>query len=175
MNSVVIRFVVSMFVIAVSGAEAAACPTDIPETNPDTIYLDHGDGTVTDIRTGLMWKKCTEGLSGGGCQSGSAQGFSWSNALSHAEASDFAGYNDWRLPNVKELSTLIEHCRFMPSINTSRFPNTPIDSFPRDAFWSSSPVALDFDRAWFVSFWLGDISGSSRSHSRLIRLVRAGK
>ncbi len=72
-----------------------------------------------------MWKQCAEGLSGTTCQTGSAHTFTWANALVYAEASTFANHADWRLPNVKELSTLVEDCRTSPAINTLRFPNTP--------------------------------------------------
>jgi hypothetical protein len=75
-----------------------------------------------------MWKQCAEGLSGATCQTGSAQTFTWANALAHAEASTFANYTDWRLPNVKELSSLVEDCRVSrPSTRTaSRTPRVRI-------------------------------------------------
>ena len=151
-------------------AQSAPCQNNLPPSNPDPVYTSQGDGTVTDTRTGLMWKQCAEGLTGTNCQIGSAQTFTWANALAHAEASTFANYTDWRLPNVKELRSLVEECRLSPSINTNRFPNTP-----GGHFWSGSPRASDANYAWFVVFSGGLAGVNSRSSDHGVRLVRGGQ
>jgi len=152
-------------------AHAVPCQNNLPASNPDSVYIDHGNGTVTDTRTGLMWKQCVEGLSGASCQTGSEQSFAWADALAHAEASTFASHNDWRLPNVKELSSLVEVCRALPSINTNLFPNTP-SSF----YWSGSPYAPNSNNAWFVLFSHGLASHRNRSDDFFrVRLVRGGQ
>ncbi len=61
-------------------------------------YRDNGDGTVTDLNTGLMWQK-TPDLD---------NKYTYEEALAGAEAFDFAGYDDWRLPTIKELYSLID-------------------------------------------------------------------
>ena len=152
-------------------AHAAPCQNNIPASNPDSVYVDHGNGTVTDRRTGLMWKQCAEGLSGATCQTGSAQSFTWANALAHAEASTFANYTDWRLPNVKELSSLVEDCRAGPAINTNRFPNTPTAHF-----WSGSPSEYKWIyMTWSVVFTDGAAVYNERGLSYHVRLVRSGR
>ena len=151
-------------------AHAVPCQNNLPASNPDSVYIDHGNGTVTDTRTGLMWKRCVEGVSGATCQTGSARTFTWANALAHAEASTFANYTDWRLPNVKELSSLVEECRVSPSINANLFPNTQ-----STYFWSSSPKAEWEDSSWLVNFFHGVTYGFDRSHRANpfpVRLVR---
>ncbi len=160
--------------LSVGNAQAVPCKENFPPSNPDSVYIDHGDGTVTDTSTGLMWKQCTEGLSGATCQIGSDQSFNWADALAHAEASTFGDYTDWRLPNVKELYSLVEDCRVAPAINMSLFPSTPIARF-----WSGSPRALGPTDAWLVDFNFGNISsvprseGDGRYYNR-VRLVRGG-
>lgn len=156
-----------LLLLGAGNAQAVPCQNNLPASNPDSAYTDHGDGTVTDTRTGLMWKKCAEGLSGATCQTGTMQDFSWEDALARAVASTFAGYTDWRLPNVKELSSLVEDCRENPSINTNRFPNSP-GSF----FWSGSPVANNSRIAWGVSFYDGVTSNDLQTYSNRVRLVR---
>jgi hypothetical protein len=151
-------------------AQPTPCQNNHSASNPDSGYTDHGNGTVTDTRTGLMWKQCAEGLSGATCQTGSAQTFTWANALVHAEASTFASYIDWRLPNVKELSSLVEDCRVSPAINTNRFPNTP-----SAVFWSGSPHGDRSDIVWLVAFDHGGYGQSYRSASFRVRLVRGGQ
>ncbi|MEY5010394.1 MAG: hypothetical protein RLZZ253_1533, partial [Verrucomicrobiota bacterium] len=60
-------------------------------------YLPNGDGTVTDLDTGLMWTQVP----------GAAR--NWEGALAYAEGLSTAGYTDWRLPNIKELQTLTDY------------------------------------------------------------------
>src|SRR3990172_11418815 len=63
-------------------------------------YVDNGDGTITDNATGLIWMKNDNGAT-----------FSWENALSYAEGLEYAGYTDWRLPNAKELQSIVDYAR----------------------------------------------------------------
>lgn len=169
--------VLFLVIVSVSVSHAQVCRNNLPPSNPDSVYVDHGDGTVSDVRTGLMWQRCPEGLSGAGCALGSAQTFSWVAALGRAESSTFAGYTDWRLPNIKELSSLVEECRLQPAINDSVFPNThySLSSY----YWSSSPSANSADilgdYAWRVHFDDGTISQFLRRNTYRIRLVRGGK
>jgi hypothetical protein len=60
----------------------------------------NGDGTITDHATGLMW-----------AQADSGAGMDWETALAYAEASELAGHMDWRLPNAKELHSLLDYTR----------------------------------------------------------------
>jgi hypothetical protein len=63
-------------------------------------FIDNSDGTITDDTTGLMW-----------AQSDSGSGMEWEDALAYAEGSTLAGYDDWRLPNAKELQSLLDYTR----------------------------------------------------------------
>ena len=74
----------------------------------DSRYQDNADGTVTDLETNLMWAKCSGGMQYdvGFCQGDSNASANWQDALEAAGASTLADYDDWRLPNAKELQTL---------------------------------------------------------------------
>ena len=152
-------------------ARAVDSQSNIPPSNPDNAYQAHGDGTVTDTRSGLVWKRCSEGQSwtGGAC-SGTASGHAWSQALALAEDSTFAGYGDWRLPNINELTSLVEEGQSSPAINNTLFPNTPSSNF-----WSGSPYARLLSNAWYVSFGDGNASYGVRSDAYRVRLVRGGQ
>lgn len=63
-------------------------------------FKDNGDGTITDAATGLMWM-----------QEDSKVGMNWKNALSYAESFTYAGQSDWRLPNAKELQSVVDYTR----------------------------------------------------------------
>lgn len=72
-------------------------------------FIDTGDGTIADTATGLMWTKLD---SGDAALAGSRDGaMSWQEALQFAEGSTYAGYDDWRLPNAKELQSLVDYTR----------------------------------------------------------------
>jgi hypothetical protein len=152
-------------------ARAVQCQHNIPPSNSDAVYQMHAGGTVTDNRTGLMWKRCSEGQAWNGSTcTGSASSFTWSAALALAEAASFAGFSDWRLPNHSELRSLVEVCAVGPSINQDIFPGTP----PSD-FWSGSPYADNASSAWNVYFGDGDSYDNPRDDSNYVRLVRAGQ
>jgi len=63
-------------------------------------FVDNGDNTITDNATGLMWM-----------QNDSKTGMNWKDALSYADSSNYAGYSDWRLPDVKELQSIVDYTR----------------------------------------------------------------
>jgi len=69
-------------------------------------FTDNGDGTVTDHCTGLMWQKET------------APGeYTWQEALEYCENLSLAGHRNWRLPNVRELESIVDYGRHFPSID----------------------------------------------------------
>ena len=143
------------------------CNEAIPVTAPGGRYVIHGDGTVTDGLTGLMWKRCTEGLSGTDCSTGAAEAHTWQQALGLAPLSIFAGYTDWRLPNLKELSSLIERSCYDPAINSNTFPNTA-----SSWFWSASPDDNNSSNAWYLYFYYGDDGDDDKGYVGHVRLVR---
>ncbi len=102
---------------------------------PSDLYAVEGDGEVRDQRSGLIWQ----------------QGDSGSTLLSLEEALDYCpkltlGSHTWRLPSIKELSTLVHETPpiddVSPAIDTSMFPDTP----ENEPYWSSSEFI-----AWSVS------------------------
>lgn len=163
-------WLVVLLVISMAPAVAQACQEDIPASAPDSRFTANGDGTVTDRATGLIWKQCAEGLSGTDCLTGGATTFTWQQALQHAEAAVFAGSSLWRLPNKKELASLVEQRCVAPAINARLFPNTP-----SNWFWLSSPYADNSDYAWGVDFHNGDVNGSYKDYAKYVRLVRGGQ
>jgi regulator of sigma D len=118
-------------------------------------FIIHGDETATDIRTGLMWKQQFE-----------TRQFKWRNAIQYADQSNFANYNDWRLPTIEELASLIDE-RFQPAINPFVFPYVFEHS---TLFWSSS--AVDNYTARDVCFYSADLFEDLMDGYNYIRLVR---
>lgn len=93
---------------------------------PDNRYNSHGNGTVTDKQTGLMWQSCSLGQTWEGNTCTGVVGFyNWQDALAKAQVDDLANYTDWRLPNANELVSLVAFDRAKPAINLTIFPNSP--------------------------------------------------
>lgn len=156
-------------------ASAQTCQTaTIQSTTPTSRFINHGNGTVSDQQTGLMWKRCSEGQNGTDCSTGSAQTFNWQAALQQAQTVNsnggFADYNDWRLPNIKELRSIVEIQCIDPAINLGVFINTP-----SVVFWSSSTYADGSYEAWVFNFSYAHDSSDNKYYNRYVRLVRSGQ
>jgi hypothetical protein len=106
----------------------------------------------------------------GGTCSGTANTYNWAQAVALTGATSFAGQSDWRLPNIRELQSIVDLTTSNPAINTGVFPNTP-----SDWFWSSSSYATNPHRAWNVYFYGGYTSVNSQSYYYPVRLVRSGQ
>lgn len=79
-------------------------------------FIDNGDGTVSDNATGLMWS-----------QNDNGEYLYWKEALAYAEAATTAGYEDWRLPNIKELQSIADNSvTDIPAMDTSVFNLTEV-------------------------------------------------
>jgi len=126
--------------------------------NPQTIlrWTDNNDGTVTDLITQLVWQ-----------QAGSETKMTWQQALVHAEEMILAGWEDWRLPNIKELRTLTDVTQTSPAVDLTAFPG-----FQSDDYWSSTTLAGHTDRAWTTHFRFGTVSYQPKTASLLVRCVR---
>ncbi len=158
-----------------TAAVAQSCPAGNPRVAPDSRYSITepvaGQQVVTDLATGLMWKRCIEGLSGASCASGSATRTTWSTALGLANTSNHAGFDDWRLPNAEELYSLVETACANPAINTLAFPNTEASFF----YWSSTTWVANASLAWGVFFDAGSLGTNFKGLNRRFRLVRGGQ
>lgn len=163
------KYIIVSIVIAVLVANSSNAQENInPNTKHDwenSRYRVNADNTVFDTKTKLTWKRCPQGLSGENCTTGILTLHPWEEGLELANNSTFAGFSDWRLPNIKELLSLSAYDRYLPNINSEIFPNTPSSSF-----WSSSSVNLD--GSWDLSFSGGYSVPRTNTLPYYVRLVR---
>lgn len=134
-----------------------------------TIYSPGGISSVTvDNRTGLMWvtNPVDAGISGT---------YTWESALTTCETGiggggSYAGYTDWRLPNIRELTSIMNYSGGNPAINTVYFLNTQ-----SEAYWSSTTAVQATTNAWYSDFSnIGNLSYLLKTAALRIRCVRGG-
>lgn len=162
--------IVLFSLLLTSTAMAQTCVSEINETSPESNFTDNGDGTVTDTTTGLMWSRCSIGQtwdqSNTAC-TGDPTRLTWQEALQGTYGLVLASQNDWRLPNIKELSTITEKQCVRPSINAATFPQTPADDY-----WTSTPSVDDSTMAWSVAFFNSTNSLKEKDAFIFVRPVR---
>lgn len=95
-------------------------------------FIDHGDGTISDIQTGLMWQK----------DGSAADKLNWRDAFQYCKKLNLGGYSDWRMPTLNELKTLIneqeENQHIM--LNSQGFQNIRPENY-----WSATSSMVTFD------------------------------
>ena len=149
-------------------------------TTPTERFTVNKDGTAIDKATGLMWMRCSLGhtWTGEGCI-GDTHRSTWEVALKAVQEFNqkggFAGHKDWRVPNMKELGSIVERACLNPTINLEVFPSTEFWYY-----WASTPSAGITEykwknkQQWGIDFWDGSENVSNMTKRRL-RLVRDPK
>jgi hypothetical protein len=134
-------------------------------------YADQDDGTVVDVKTSLQWMRFSLGQTWNGKTNiAEAKRYTWQEALNAADdfnqAGGFAGYQDWRVPSIDELKTLVEKGK-KPAINHAMFPATPLS-----LFWSSTSTVNVNQSAWALYFYGGSAYWYGKTSYYYLRLVR---
>jgi hypothetical protein len=162
-------------VLTLSAAQAQTCKPNIIRSAPDSRYqlvVGSGGSEVLDTQTKLIWQRCSLGQTWNGTTcTGTATVHTWTDALAKAKAVG----NGYRLPNIKELQSLVEEACYKSSINEIFFPATP-----SGWHWSASPVAGNNNFAWRVSFDHGSSDYGFNKDNRYdngyhVRAVRASQ
>jgi Protein of unknown function (DUF1566) len=129
-------------------------------------YIDNGDGTVTDPRSGLIWKRCAEGFDWNGQRcTGTKYEADWFDAMKRAKNSRFLQKSDWRLPTTHELSSVVstggdsnnsDACSSNDNgkgqYSVSLMMAHPVNEKSPGTFWSSTAAPGDSTTAWVTGF-----------------------
>lgn len=123
----------------------------------EPLERDHKKEIVYDPNTNLMWQddKTSKTIKK-----------NWQGAIKHCENLKFTGFNDWRLPTITELKSIVDYTKENQAI---------IDGFKNVTaghYWSSSLHVSDSTCAWYVPFNYGDDYGVVNSNPGLVRCVR---
>ena len=119
-------------------------------------FADNGNGTITDTHTGLMWQKQAYDLK-----------MNWKDALGACENLSLAGYEDWRLPSIGELRSILNYAKHAPISDLEYFPDVK-----KDNYWASTSDTYGPERAWYVNFNNGIDGSEDKSDIYYVRAVR---
>ncbi len=117
--------------------------------------------TVYDDQTNLTWQDNAIVAS---------QTLDWNASIDYCENLDFAGVQDWRLPNINELLSITDLSVSNPAIDTTAFQNTA-----SNYYWSSTTFAPNTSYAWDVYFYYGNGFWDGKAVSGYVRCVRSGQ
>lgn len=149
---------------------AQTCVTNINATSATERFTLNNDGTAIDTATGIMWYRCSLGQTwdevSSSCTGGSEQ-VTWQQALQQAAAFNGAGFSNWQLPNIKELSSIVERQCVDSAINLTVFPNSEVANY-----WSSTTGVDTPSLAWAVAFYSGKSNLRDKSSDVFIRVMR---
>lgn len=174
-------FLSGLFLIGLNSLaySAQSCNTTSiqPSTPTANFVVDTTNGTVFDKATRLEWKLCAEGMSwNGNTCTGTATTHSWQAALGLVQTvnqNGFASKKDWRLPNIKELMSIVEVQCSQPALNSS-FPVNQMGQY-WTASASKSLGGLSGLSALQVDFATGKEGLLFKSNALQVRLVRGGQ
>ena len=129
-------------------------------------YLDNGNGTITDLNTGLMWMRATADANGDGTIDSNDR-ITWQAAIDYCAGTIFAGHGDWRLPTKFELQSIVDYGRYGPSIN-------PVFISLSSYYCSATTLTRNTAYAWYIYFNYGADSMTVKTSDNYVRCVRSG-
>lgn len=126
------KIAVLTWVVSVPATHAQICNTNMAKTTAEGRFIKDEQGYAIDATNKLIWDLCSIGqiYAGGQCVGTPTEFSTWKEALQFAAAKD--GY---RMPNIKELETIVERSCIEPSIDQDTFPDTPLA-----IYWSNTPT-----------------------------------
>ncbi|KHD26871.1 membrane protein [Vibrio caribbeanicus] len=150
---------------ATTSAWAQTCITNQPLSQDEGQLVDLENGTILDVKTNLLWQKCTLGQTylpdSNSCTNDGATHFgTWQEALKATidpTITTVEGIPGFRLPNIKELTSIVNYQCVFPAIDTTFFPATE-----NEPYWTNTPDATDTN---------GDNNSDTSINSGLIGLV----
>jgi hypothetical protein len=149
------------------GRRRMGCPDDAGR------FVVGADDTVTDNCTGLQWQRFTADRNGD-LEITEDDGFTWSDALVFCESLSLAGHGDWRLPNVRELESIVDYGEASPAAD-------PVFRAEPSFYWTSTTSVSGPTEAFVVAFQEGSASRhrkiptSPNDSGAYVRAVRGGR
>ena len=134
-------------------------------------FEDNEDNTISDLATGLMWETADDGV-----------GRDWEEALAYAEGLELGGHSDWRLPNAKELQSIVDYSRspqtthspaIDPIFQTTEIKDPEGNAGQYPFFWSST-THLDGSNPYEGAVYVAFGEGQGQMNNTLLDVHGAG-
>ena len=117
-------------------------------------YTDNGDGTVTDDNSGLMWQQVP-----------SSDDYTWQEAADYCDDLVFAGYDDWRIPSLKELFSISDFSSGWPYLDTGYFTLASGQITKDEQYWSSNYyVGVTVEGGSNAAFGVNHVTGHIKAY-----------
>jgi len=129
---------------------------------PSPRFTGNGTGVITDTLTGLMWAENANLPSGKKSRN---------DAIDYCNGLSLGGHTDWRLPNVRELHSLIDFSQYVPALPSGH----PFDGVQSGNYWSSTTYAGTTNDAWYVYLRDGYVDYGYEGSSYYVWPVRGGQ
>jgi len=159
-------------VVSQSSGDDGELQKGYPKSGPR--FTDNGDGTITDNATGLMWVQ--DGYANQVTDPATAHTvdgdwwkYTMTNAIYYCERLVYAGYDDWRLPNLKELFSIADFGKLNPCIDENFFTGTKSSGYRSSTYYVTPGVG-----SFTVSFSYGAVGSGSVVATAYVRPVRLG-
>ena len=134
-------------------------------------YVNIGNAAVTDLLTKLVWLRSADTPSIGQCTGGR---MTWQEALDYITClndMEYLGCSDWRLPNRKELFSLIDHSKYYPALpSDNQFHNVQ-----NSKYWTSTTYAYGTSEAWIVEIAVGYVNPWAKTNTAWVWPMRGGQ
>jgi len=167
------KYVKSVAPVAKTGQAESATPGDDGDLEkgvlwPEPRFIDNENGTVTDRLTGLVWLKDANPCG----KKKWAQAITFCNNLSSGRAGlrDASSPGDWRLPNIRELYSLVDFSQFNPALPSDNHFTKQQSSL----YWSSTVDIGSAAGAWLVNFYRGYVGVYYQAGEYYVHPVRSG-
>lgn len=129
------------------------CPEGKVPAGKEAIFMDNGNGTVTDLRNNMIWEK-----------GANQANYTWKDGVAYCEGLELAGENNWRLPSLEELEKITEFGRSQNVIN-------PIFSCHEGNYWTATPHAASPGEYSTIGYFNAVSGAYPAEAAKLIRCV----
>lgn len=161
--------------LLIANISFAVCKDDMESIAPNERYILIADNVVQDKQTNLMWTQCSEGQTwdNGNCLSKPNKKISYHSAIGKAKKINLGGFDDWRVPTVTELYSLVDTACYNPSLNKVAFPKTELGQY-----WSITKAAFNknkkgnTNKIWRIDFGTGTTVPMLQTVTATVRYVR---
>ncbi len=143
-------------------------------------FNNNWNGTISDTITGLIWQQVASTTEQTACKIYDTNSFTdtdcndwnvwddcnWCAAKSYCAGLNLWWYTDWRLPNLKELQSIVDLSKYNSSIDTTYFT-----AYNYGYYWSSTTGAMYTSYAWYVNFYFGTTNYYPKATNAYVRCV----